>query len=100
MIATDESANFQWIISFCFSYVSHQFFSVSFKFCFLFLSIYKSHTAVAKLMSFSSAGRSEMITLLLKWLLDSNRTLVTPQNMACSGPLISDLPQTVVAFVS
>lgn len=61
--------------------------------------IYKSQTAVAKLMSSSSAGRKLTTTLLLYFPLDSRRTDVTPQKTACSGPFKSLLPQIVVAFV-
>lgn len=61
--------------------------------------IYKSHTAVARLMSFSSAGLKLTTTLLLYLPLESSRTDVTPQKIACSGPLSSLLPQIVVAFV-
>lgn len=61
--------------------------------------IYKSQTAVAMLMSFSSAGRRATTTLLLYLPLESSRTEVTPQKIACSGPFNSDFPQIAVAFV-
>lgn len=50
-------------------------------------------------MSFSSAGLKLTTTLLLYLPLESSRTDVTPQKIACSGPLSSLLPQIVVAFV-
>lgn len=54
--------------------------------------IYKSQTAVAIFKSFSSACLTLINTLLLYFPLDSNRTDVTPQKIACSGPLTSDFP--------
>lgn len=67
---------------------------------FPYSTIYKSHTAVARLMSFSSAGLKLTTTLFLYFPLDSSRTDVTPQKIACSGPFRSVLPQIVDAFVS
>lgn len=61
--------------------------------------IYKSQTAVAKLMSFSSAGLRATTTLLLYLPLESSRTEVTPQKIACSGPFNSVFPQIAVALV-
>ena len=61
--------------------------------------IYKSQTAVAIFKSFSSACLTFTNTLLLYFPLDSNRTDVTPQKIACSGPLISDFPHMPDDFV-
>lgn len=63
------------------------------------LTIYKSQIAVAEFMSFSSACLKLTNTLLLYFPLDSRRTDVTPQKIACSGPLTSVFPQIPADFV-
>lgn len=56
---------------------------------------YKSHISVAKLKSFSSAFRIEIIAWLLCLPVEIKRTVVTSQNMACSGPA-NDMPMIFI----
>lgn len=49
--------------------------------------------SVAAAMSSSPAFCRTMSALLALWLVETSRTVVTPQNIACFGPISSELPQ-------
>lgn len=51
---------------------------------------------VAKSMSFSFAFRIVRTTWLLWFPCETSRTVVTGQNIACSGPTSSECPHTAV----